>query len=143
MKKFLIGSVAPSTVYYMLIFMRVAIGLLTIGHGLPKIVGGVEMWQMLGNMTAAVGIHFMPVMWGFLGACTEFFGGILLMIGFGTRIASAALTVMMIVATAWHIHRGDSFNIYSFPLSLIVVFIVFMVIGSGPYSIDSKLNKGK
>lgn len=139
----IIASVSPTTVYKMLIFMRVTIGLLTIGHGIPKIIGGVPMWHTLGEMMVGVGITFLPVMWGLLGACTEFFGGMLLMLGFGTRIASAALTIMMIIATAWHVHQGDSYNLYSFPLSLIVVFVVFMVVGGGPYSVDSLLNKRK
>jgi putative oxidoreductase len=122
-----------------LLLMRVGIGVLTIGHGIPKIMGGVPMWQELGTWVYPLGIHFLPTMWGFLGACTEFFGGIALVAGFGTRVASFCLTMMMFVATVWHLNHGDVFNVYSFPLSLIVVYIGFIMMGSGKYSADAYL----
>lgn len=124
---------------FALTLLRVSIGVLTMIHGIPKM-GGIEVWQNLGTtFMYPLGIHFLPVMWGFLGACTEFFGGIAYILGFGTRLASFALVIMMIIATVWHVQKNDSFNIYSFPLSLIFVYLTFMIIGSGPYSLESYL----
>jgi putative oxidoreductase len=129
----------PDQIAYALTLLRVAIGVITMLHGFPKM-GGVAVWQNLGTtFMYPLGIHFLPVMWGFLGGCSEFFGGIALILGFGTRFASFALIIMMVIATAWHIKRGDSFNLYSFPLSLIFVYFAFMVIGSGPYSLENYL----
>jgi putative oxidoreductase len=118
-----------------LCLLRVGTGILTIGHGIPKIMGGVPVWSSIGTMTGYLGIHFLPTMWGFLGACTEFFGGIALVLGLGTKIASLCLIFMMLVATAMHISVGDPFRVYSFPLSLIVVFLT-LLIGSDKYSLD-------
>jgi len=130
---------SPELITFALTVLRVSIGILTIGHGIPKM-GGIEVWQSLGTtFMGSLGIHFLPVMWGFLGFASEFFGGIMLTVGFGTRFASFALVVMMAVATAWHLQRGDSFNVYSFPLSLIFVYLTFMLIGSGPYSLERYL----
>lgn len=138
---FLIGPASPETINYTLLFLRVAFGLLTIGHGIPKIVGGAQMWASLGTMTQGFGIYFWPMMWGFLGACTEFFGGVAFVLGFGTRLAALALTIMMVVAFKYHWDRGDSFMIYSLALTCLVIAIAFIFIGSGPYSFDAYLSR--
>ena len=137
MFKFLTSTATPEQIAFSLTFLRVAIGVLTTIHGIPKM-GGVEVWQNLGTtFMAPLGIHFLPVMWGFLGFACEFIGGIALTLGFATRFASFALFIMMIIATVWHIQKGDSFNVYSFPLTLIFVYLFFIWIGSGPYSLES------
>jgi putative oxidoreductase len=122
-----------------LCFLRISLGILTLFHGIPKIMGGFSEWAQLGTFVQPLGIYFWPTFWGLLGACTEFFGGISLILGLGTRIAAFALTIMMFVATSWHLHRGDIFNVYSFPLTLIFVYYSFVIIGGGMYSLDSYL----
>lgn len=134
---------SPERVQQALCFLRIGIGVLTFLHGVPKIMGGVATWQQLGTFMYPLGIYFLPVMWGFLGACAEFFGGISLVFGLGTRFSSLCLTFMMFVATVWHIHKGDPFNVYSFPLSLIVVYLAFVISGSDKYSLDYYFSKQK
>ena len=133
-------TASPKTINAVLFLMRVGIGILSIGHGYPKIMGGFEGWHGLGaTFMVPLGINFLPTLWGFLGAITEFLGGIVFTIGFKTRLASAALTIMMIIAAAWHINRGDGYNLYSFPLTLMVVYLAYFVMGSGIVSVDSYL----
>lgn len=130
----------PSTqqLQYAFLCLRVSIGLLTMLHGLPKMVSGPVGWHMLGVIfMGPLGISVLPTFWGLLGAITEFFGGIALVFGCATRIASSALTIMMTVATLWHIHNLDTYAVYSFPLTLIVIFIFFAYVGGGMYSVDS------
>lgn len=146
MNKLLYSIIKPGSserVQQALCFLRIGIGVLTFLHGVPKIMGGVATWQQLGTFMYPLGIYFLPVMWGFLGACTEFFGGISLVFGLGTRISSVCLTFMMFVATVWHIHKSDPFNVYSFPLSLIVVYLVFVISGSDKYSLDYYFSRRK
>lgn len=119
-----------------ILFMRLGVGILTICHGIPKIIGGIETWTQLGSFVKPLGINFFPILWGLLGACIEFFGGIFLALGLFTRWASLALTLMMFVATFWHISRADSFNLYSFPLMLIFVYYAFVIMGYDRLSID-------
>lgn len=138
---YLCAPVSSTTLELMIASMRVGIGILTIGHGLPKIMGGMPLWHTLGQMTASIGITWLPTLWGFLGACTEACGGLAFVLGCGTRLASIALTFMMIVATAWHVSRHDIFNVYSFPLSLIIIFGCFIIIGGGKFSVDAWLCK--
>ena len=144
MNKFLqliLTPASPAFVEFALLFMRISLGIITVLHGVPKIMGGIPMWQQLGTFVYPMSIYFLPVMWGFLGAATEFFGGIMLTIGFGTRIASLALVFMMIVATVWHIDRNDSFNLYSYPLTLIFIYFAFFIMGAGAFSLDYFLSK--
>jgi putative oxidoreductase len=139
--KDLVGQPSAERMQQALVFLRVGIGLLTIPHGYPKLMGD---WEQLGiTFMFPLGITFLPVIWGFLGAVIEFFGGIALVLGLGTRIASAFLAAMMIVATAWHVVKGDSFMAYSFPLSLFVVFVALAMIGSVGYSLDNYLASPK
>lgn len=133
----LISPASPTWVQIALTLLRIGIGILTMFHGLPKLMGGVAGWHDLGVMfMAPLGITFLPTMWGFLGTCTEFFGGILLILGLGMRVANLALIIMMAIATAWHLHHGDPFNVYSFPLSLIVVYASFFIMGGNYFSLD-------
>lgn len=139
--KLILTPASPAFVELALLFMRVTLGIITMLHGFPKIMGGVPMWLQLGTFVNPLGIYFLPLMWGFLGACTEFFGGMLLAFGLSTRIASLALVFMMIVATAWHINRGDGFQVYSYPLTLIFIFFGFFIMGAGPISLDYFLSR--
>ncbi len=140
--QFSLKNASPRTINTALFFMRMGVGILTIGHGYPKFMGGFEGWHGLGVMfMAPLGITVLPTLWGFLGALTEFVGCIMFTIGFGTRIASAALTIMMGIATAWHLNRGDIYNVYSYPLTLIVVFSAYFFMGGGIVSVDSYISK--
>ena len=141
--KSLFGPSTPECTQQALAFLRVAIGILTVLHGYPKFMGGQEHWEQLGMFINALGIYFLPVMWGFLGMAAEFFGGMALVLGLATRLTSAALTFMMFVAMMWHITKGDPFMVYSFPLSLVVLFLTFTIIGGGTYSVDAYLTSGR
>lgn len=144
MNKFLYYLIKPAsytTTNKALCILRIGIGILTLMHGVPKMLGGSDTWRHLGTFVNPLGIYFLPLMWGFIGACTEFFGGIALIFGFATRLASIFLTAMMFVATVWHIDRGDSFNVYSFPLSLMVLYAAYVIMGSDMYSLDAYLAK--
>ena len=118
-----------------LFVIRVGIGLIFIKHGWDKITGGPQVWTNLGRSMQNFGITFMPVLWGLLATGAEFFGGIALTIGLCVPCAAALMACVMIVALVMHIKKGDSFEIFSHPLSLLCVFIGLMLAGGGSYSI--------
>lgn len=126
-----------------LFILRVGIGLIFILHGYPKIMGGVAVWAGLGSSMKFFGIPFAPAAWGFAAACSEFFGGIALVLGLGTRIASLFMSCTMIVAVSFHVSKGDGFSVYSHALSLLVVFLALVCTGSGTFSCDNCLMKKK
>ena len=119
-----------------LLIIRLGLGIIFMIHGYPKLIGGINSWQWLGSQMGLLGIHFFPVMWGFIAAAVEFFGGALLILGFGTRLISLLLSFMMLVAFLYHVNKGDAFTVYSHPLSLLVVFIGLVFAGAGTYSLD-------
>jgi putative oxidoreductase len=137
---YLTAQVSFGALQYIMCFMRIGIGMLTIGHGLLKLLGGSATWYVVGTAMNNLGIYVVPVMWGFIASCTEFFGGIALVLGLGTRIASLVLTFMMGVAFLMHIHNGDPYTMYSFPLSVGIIFISFFCSGAGYWSIDYYLH---
>lgn len=124
-----------------LLFIRLAIGALFVWFGGTKLLGGPQGWQWLGSKMGLIGIHFWPTFWGFLAAATEFFGGLCFMFGFGTRVASFFLSCVMFIATLTLITDGKPFTEFSYPLSLLVIFYAFILMGAGRYSFDYKMRR--
>jgi len=73
--------------------LRIDIGILFIGHGFPKFIGGTSEWLWLGQQMGNLGIIFAPIFWGFCAVLSKCIGGICLVLGLGTRIA----------AFSWHL----------------------------------------
>lgn len=124
-----------------LLILRIGMGLMFIGHGLPKMMGGKELWAKLGGAMSGVGINFMPEFWGFMAAFSELFGGIFLLLGLFFRPATILLTMTMIVATIMHIKNGDAFNGWSHAFESAIIFFSLFFIGPGKYSVDEKFKK--
>jgi len=115
--------------------LRVGIGLLFIGHGYPLIIGGSKEWLWLGSQMQYLGIRFVPWVWGLLAAGTEFFGGIALVLGFYTRIAAFFIACAMSVALTMHLHKGDSYSVFSHALANLLIMISLMLMGGGMWSL--------
>ena len=123
-----------------LLILRIGIGLMFMIHGYPKIAGGPEKWQGLGNTLGALNLG-LPVFWGFMAAFAEFFGGLLLVLGLFFRAAAFLLFVTMFVAVVKHISGGDGFNGYSHAAESCVLFLSLIMIGPGRYSLDQMLTR--
>ena len=121
-----------------LLIMRTGLGLEMTLHGYPKIMGGQHKWALVGAATATIGIHFLPVVFGFLAAVSEFIGGILIILGLAFREACIFIGIVMLVAVIGEVKAGGSFNDYSHALELLIVFGSLFIIGPGRYSVDKK-----
>ena len=128
-------------IHLSLLIIRLGIGFSFIMHGYSKMFGGVEKWEKLGNNMALLGITFLPVFWGMMAAISEFFGGIFIALGLGTRIFSILMSFTMLVAMLRHISAGDSFGKISHPFEMLVIFIALIIAGGGKYAIDSIFNR--
>ena len=124
-----------------LLILRCGIGLIFVRHGVGKLLAGLEMWHWLGSSMSHLGIHFAHTFWGFAAACAEALGGLSLIAGFGTRISAGVMGFVMFVAFVMHYTKGDAWTTLSHPLSLFVVFIALVVMGSGRYSLDAYFEK--
>ncbi len=130
-----------------LLVLRIGLGIMFIYHGLPKIMAGPEMWNMLGQNTARFGITFAPTFWGFMAAFAEFGGGILILIGLLTRLACFLLVINLMVAASMHLATATDlakgFGEASHAIEDGIVFLALIFIGAGRYSLDAQLCQRK
>lgn len=121
--------------------LRLPVGIIFAAHGSQKLFGwfGGYGLEGTGKWMASVGIE-PGVLMAALAGSAEFFGGLLLIIGFLTRPAALALTVTMLVAIfSVHIQNGlfMSNNGYEFALALLAAVVSLVFSGGGRASIDS------
>ncbi len=88
----------------------------------------------------------MPAQMAVFIACVEFFGGIFLALGLGSRITGLVLTVNMIMAYV----IGDHEALFSFisdpdkfvaaaPFVFLVVSLIVLIFGAGKFSVDAAI----
>ena len=118
--------------------LRLGLGIIMFFHGLPKLAGGIEVWNGIGSSMSNFGINFAPQFWGFMAAFAETIGGLFFAMGLFHRLSSFLLSGTMLVALVMHINKGDSFQVYSHALSLLVVFLACIITGPGVYSLDRR-----
>ena len=121
-----------------LLVIRVGLGLMFIYHGYPKITGGIKTWEALGGAMKYVGIHFLPVVWGFLAAVVETVGGFLLIIGLAFRPVCLLLIINLLVATFMMFGRGEGMDGAAHAIEDAIMFAGLLFIGPGKYSVDKK-----
>ena len=126
-----------------LFILRVGIGVMFLTHGGPKLFGGPEKWEKVGMAIGNLGIHFLPVFWGFMAAASEFCGGICLILGLFVRPASALMMFTMIVATVMHLRGGDGLKGASHAVESGILFFSMIFIGAGKYSLDELFFRDK
>jgi putative oxidoreductase len=126
-----------------LLILRIGFGIMFIFHGAPKTFGGPERWGKLGMAMANFGIDFLPAFWGFMAAFSEFFGGILLILGLFFRPACILMTITMIVAASFHIGRGDGLMGASHAIENGIVLLSLILIGPGKISLDKRLSRDR
>lgn len=126
-----------------LLLFRLGLGGMFIWHGWPKITGGVALWTGLGKTMALFGITFAPAFWGFMSAFAEFFGGILLLVGFFYRWAAFLLAFNMLIAFGMHMATGQGLAKASQPVEDGFSFLGALFVGPGKYSLDYYLGLEK
>jgi putative oxidoreductase len=117
-----------------LLLLRLALGLIFIWHGYPK----------LTHPTAMQGFfvqHGLPAYFVTIAGVLEVFGGGLIILGFLTRIAALLLAVEMAVAI-WKVHSAGGYmavHNYEFPLVLVAACFALATVGAGRASVDYAL----
>lgn len=120
-----------------LLCLRLVMGTAFILHGWPKIQHPFD-WM---GPEASV-----PAIFQMLAAVAEFFGGMALIVGLLTRIASLGIMANMIVAIGMvHLPHGDPFvgkpggHSYELAAIYLACAILFVLLGPGRYSLDGLL----
>lgn len=125
-----------------LLIVRVGVGIMFMTHGAPKLFGGPAYWETIGNEGMGnLGIHFLPAFWGFMGGFAEFFGGLCLALGLFTVPFALLLIINMIVAVNSHFAKGEGLAMASHAIEAGFLFLGFVFMGAGKYSLDHKLFK--
>ncbi len=124
-----------------LLILRIGIGLIFIGHGYPKLMGGPERWENVGSAMSYLGIDSLHIVFGFLAATAELFGGIFLILGLYTLPALALLICTMVVAFIMQLFSGADFPAIAYPFTMATVFVALLFMGPGKMSVDNKLMK--
>ena len=116
-----------------LLLLRLGLGIIFIFHGYPKLFTQAQHWA---EMFAKMGF---PAYFAYISGVIEFFGGVLLMLGLFTRIASLLLAIEMAVALV-KVHgivsNPMAVENYQFPLALTVGAFALAALGAGLLSLD-------
>ncbi len=124
-----------------ILLLRAGLGVsFILAHGAPKLFAGPERWTATGAALKHLGIDFAPSFWGLMAGSTEFFGGVLLVLGLMVRPVCLLLLIVMSVA-AVNIYAGSTSFVgpNAHPLELGVVLLSLLIFGAGKYSVDQKL----
>jgi putative oxidoreductase len=123
--------------------LRVATGIIFIGHGAPKF-GWVDERNLAGTagMLENIGVP-LPLISAAVLASFETFGGALLVIGLLTRVWSAGLAFAMLLAvTLVHLPNGMfGEGGYQWALLLMASVLALLFEGAGRASLDRKLSR--
>jgi putative oxidoreductase len=125
---------APISYDTALMLLRVVVGALFIYHGSGKVFGDMGAFNA---GVAKLGIPE-PQFFGWAAALSEFLGGILLVLGLGTRVATIFIAITMMVAIFGALASAP-FMAKELPIVYVAVMTVLFVAGPGRYSLDHAL----
>ena len=128
------------------LLMRLVLGCAMVYHGFGKVIpaGGFHSHSAFSALQHHA--HFvttlgMPYWLGYVSALTEFFGGILILLGLLTRLAAFLISINMLVALfTVDMHHGYPHSEYALALFAIAVMLVFY--GAGILGLDHKIGLG-
>jgi putative oxidoreductase len=137
---FLFRSPTARQLNLALAVLRIGVGAIFMAHGAQKLFtfGFAGVTGAFGHM----GIPFAGFMGPFI-AVLEFFGGIALVVGLLTRLASLGLVFNMLGAIGF-VHLNNGFflpNGYEYVLSLALSSLALVFTGAGEYSLDALIGR--
>jgi putative oxidoreductase len=129
--------------------LRLVLGVIFLAHGAQKMLGWFGGYGFTGTMGFFTGVLHIPTIFAFLAIAAEFFGGLGLILGLLTRVASFGIFCNMIVAVAMLHHRFGFFmnwtgtqkgEGFEFHLLVLAATAFLMIRGAGAASLDRLLS---
>ncbi len=121
------------------LIIRVGLAVVFIYHGYGKVFAGGH--EGIAQLMASKGAPF-PEVLGWMAGLTEFFGGILVLIGLLSRFWALGLGFVMVVAIQT-VHGPNGFDIrnsgYEYCFTLLVMSLSIFLGGPGVFSVDKLL----
>lgn len=127
------------------LFLRLALGLMILPHGLQKTLGWFGGYGFQGTMNYFTQTFGAPWIFALLAILAESVGGLMLLAGIGTRVAALGVGGVMAVAATQHWSHGFFMNWFGqqkgegiefFILALGMV-AALIVAGGGKWSVDA------
>ncbi len=134
MKKLFNTTINPQQLDLVLLVTRLTIAAFMLVHGIPKL--GKFFAEEPITFGDPIGIGTIPSL--VLTVFAEVFCSVLILIGFGTRLAVIPLIITMLVAV-FIVHWQDGFGKMEPALHYLLVYVILLVTGSGKYSVDQML----
>ena len=121
--------------------LRLVLGAIMVRYGYTKIIPTGALY----TFSHTVGRLQLPVWLGYVAAFTEFFGGMLLIVGLLTRVAAFMVAIDMAVAIIKvHLHGGlMGPNSFALPLACFAISLMLVFTGSGWLGLDDFVGKGR
>jgi putative oxidoreductase len=129
--------------------LRLALGLMILPHGLQKTIGWFGGYGFKGTMGYLTGTVGAPWIFALLAILAETVGGLMLILGFGTRVAAVGIGGVMLVAAVQHWPNGFFMNWsgaqkgegVEFHLLALAMVVALLILGGGRYTVDSLFGK--
>jgi putative oxidoreductase len=123
------------------LFMRLVLGVIMVAHGYTKIIPSGALY----SFSHTVFRMHLPIWLGYVSAFTEFFGGMLIIVGLFTRVAAFMTAIDMTVAIIKvHLHGGLlGPNSFALPLALFAISMMLVFTGCGWLGLDDFVGRGK
>mgnify|MGYP001221281662 FL=1 len=118
-------------------WLRVICGIALMVHGWPKLMAPMGTVGMVESIGFAPGWFWSPAL-----AVTEFFAGLLLVLGLLTRFAAAGSTVILLVTIWFHwVLLGQGYGGSELSLLWSAITLYFVTRGGGQYSLDRVIGR--
>ena len=128
--------------------IRLALAAVFIAHGSQKVLGTSNGPGFKAFIAGNTPFSFMRPAWLWLGAAafSELLGGLLIGLGFLTRVGAFFIACVMLTAiVAVHLPGGffASNRGFEFPMSLLAMALALLIAGGGQASVDRALSRGR
>lgn len=126
---------------------RLALAAVMIAHGSQKVLGSFGGPGFNSYISGNTPFSFMRPAWLWLAAAafSEFLGGILIGLGFLTRVAAFFIACTMFTAVSVHWPGGffASNRGYEYPMALLAMALALLISGGGMLSVDRAISGGR
>jgi putative oxidoreductase len=128
--------------------IRLALAAVMIAHGSQKVLGTFNGPGFTTYISGNTPFGFMRPTWFWLAAAafSEFVGGILVALGFLTRVSAFFIACVMVTAIVGVHWSGGFFAAnrgYEYPLVLLAMAVALLISGGGQASVDRALSGGR
>jgi putative oxidoreductase len=137
MKKLFQTNINITAANYLLLILRISVGLFMLTHGMPKL-----MKLMQGNTSFADPLGLGETISLLLTLFAEVICSLFIILGLGTRLATIPLIITMSVA-AFVANSDQPFAKKEMALLYLLIYLCLLFLGSGSFSVDKAMSKGK